>query len=320
MTDNRRKVVIVGAGKVGASLAYTVVLRNLASELVLVDTDRDRARGEALDISHGIAYLRQVTVRDGDFTDCTDADIVVIAAGIPRRPGQSRLDLAQNNIAVAQDIVRHIMQHATNPLIIVISNPVDILTYVIQRESGLPASRVIGSGTTLDTGRFRYLLSRHCNVDVRNVHADIIGEHGDGSVPVWSRVTIASKPFQEYCADCKKRCLNINREQIFEQTRASGAEIIRMKGATFYGVALAAARIIEAVMDDEHTVMTVSSVMSGSYGIMDVALSLPCVINAKGIDRYLNVHLSEDELRRLQESAGHLKAALDAVYSPAGEG
>ena len=314
---NKSKVVVVGAGKVGASVAYTIMMNNLTSEIVLVDVDRGRARGEALDISHGIAYFKQLTIRDGDFSDCADADVIVITAGIPRQPGQTRIDLARTNVGVTRDIVRRIMEYATNPLFVVISNPVDVLTYVVQKESGLPANRVIGSGTTLDTGRFRYLLSQHCKVDVRNVHAYIIGEHGDSEVPVWSRASIASKPFDEYCEDCPRRCLKINRQQIFEQTRDAGAEIIKLKGATFYGIALAATRVVGAIMGDENSVLTVSSVLDGNYGISDVALSLPCIVNRNGIDRYLNIRMSDEELQLLGESADKLKSVLDEVYDTA---
>ena len=314
---NKSKVVVVGAGKVGATVAYTIMMNNLTSEIVLVDVDRGKARGEALDISHGIAYFKQLTIRDGDFSDCADADVIVITAGIPRLPGQTRIDLARTNVAVTREIVRKVMEHAKNPLFVVISNPVDVLTYVVQKESGLPASRVIGSGTTLDTGRFRYLISQHCKVDVRNVHAYIIGEHGDSEVPVWSRASIASKPFDEYCEDCPRRCQKINRQQIYEQTRDAGAEIIKLKGATFYGVALAATRIVGAIMGDENSVLTLSTVLDGNYGISDVALSLPCIVNRQGIDRYLNIRMSDEELKLLGESAEKLKAVLTEVYEPA---
>ncbi|NLT98390.1 MAG: L-lactate dehydrogenase [Christensenellaceae bacterium] len=313
---NKSKVVVIGAGKVGATVAYTIMMNKLASEIVLLDVDRNKARGEALDISHGIAYFKQLTIRDGDYADCADADVIVLTAGIPRKPGQTRLDLARTNVAVTREIVSNVMKHADNPLFLVISNPVDVLTYVVQKESGLPASRVIGSGTTLDTGRFRYFLSQHCKVDVRDVHAYIIGEHGDNSVPVWSRASIASKPFDEYCEDCPRRCLKIYREHIFEQTRNAGTELIKFKGATFYGVALAVTRIIGAFMGDENSVFTVSSVLDGNYGISDVALSLPCILNRNGIDRYLDIRISDEERLQLQESANKLKAAIRDVYLP----
>ncbi len=309
----KSKVVVVGAGKVGSTVAYTIMMNNLTSEIVLVDVDRNRARGEALDMSHGIAYFKQVLIRDGDFDDCADADVIVISAGIGRQPGQTRIDLARTNVAVTRDIVARIMKYASNPLIVVISNPVDVLTYLVQKESGLRPGRVIGSGTTLDTGRFRYLLSQHCQVDVRNVHAYIIGEHGDSEVPVWSRASIASKPFDEYCEDCPKRCQNINRQVMFEQTRDGGAEIIKMKGSTFYGVAQAATRIVGAISGDENSVLTVSSVLTGQYGITDVALSLPSIVNHNGIDRYLDIRISDEETQQLLQSAEKLKAVIREV-------
>ncbi len=313
VATNKSKVVVIGAGKVGSTVAYTIMMNNLTSEIVLVDVDRGRARGEALDISHGIAYFKQLTIRDGDFEDCADADVIIISAGIGRQPGQTRLDLARTNVAVTRDILGRIMKYASDPLIIVISNPVDVLTYMVQKESGLPASRVIGSGTMLDTGRFRYLLSQHCKVDVRNVHGYIIGEHGDSEVPVWSRASIASKPFDEYCEDCPRRCQNINRRQIFEATRDAGAEIIKLKGATFYGVALAATRILGAIMGDENSVLTLSTTLNGNYGISDVALSLPCIVNRNGIDRYLDIRMSEEELRLFEASADKLKSVIKEV-------
>lgn len=314
-TCNKNKVVVIGAGLVGSTVAYTIIMNQIASEIVLIDVNRDKAYGEALDMNHGMAFFKQMTIRDGDYADCADADVIIITAGIGRKPGQTRLDLAKTNVAIARDITRNIMKHATNPLILVISNPVDVLTYIIQKESGLPRERVIGSGTTLDTGRFRYLLSKHCRVDVRNVHAYIIGEHGDSELPVWSRANIAGKPFDEYCEDCPKKCQNVNRDLIFETTKNSGAEIIAKKGATFYGIGMAAARITSAIMNDEQAVLTVSSSLSGEYGLNDVALSLPCVINRNGIDRVVNLYLTQKEMAHLQQSSSKLKEVIAEVYS-----
>lgn len=313
VASNKSKVVVIGAGKVGSTVAYTIMMNNLTSEIVLVDVDRGRARGEALDISHGIAYFKQLTIRDGDFEDCADADVIIISAGIGRQPGQTRIDLARTNVSITRDILSKIMKYASNPLIMLISNPVDVLTYMVQKESGLPATRVIGTGTMLDTGRFRYLLSQHCQVDIRNVHAYIVGEHGDSEVPVWSRASIASKPFDEYCEDCPRRCQKINRQQIFEETRDGGAEIIKAKGATFYGVALAATRLLGAIMGNENSVLTLTTALNGNYGISDVAVSLPCVVNRNGIDRYLDIRMSEDELDQLRLSAEKLKSVIKEV-------
>lgn len=307
------KIVVIGAGKVGSIVAYTLMMNNHLSEIVLIDIDKNRASGEALDISHGIAYLRQVIIRDGDYEDCADADMIIITAGIGRQPGQTRIDLARTNVGVVRSIMEGVMKHAVDPLLLVISNPVDVLTYMIQKETGLPVSRVFGSGTMLDIGRFLYLLSDHCKVDVRNVHAYIIGEHGDSGLPLWSHTSLASKPFDEFCETCNHPCGGVNRQKMFETTRDAGAEIIKKKGATFYGIALAASRIAAAVMGDENAVLTLSSVLSGQYGISDVALSLPCIVNRGGIDRYLNLHISEEEQRLLEVSAEKLKSVIKEV-------
>lgn len=310
---NSGKVVIIGAGLVGTSVAYTIMMNHIASEIVLIDVNKDKAFGEALDMNHGMAFFKQVNVHAGDYSDCRDASIIIITAGVGRKPGQTRNDLARTNVAIAKDITKNIMQYAVNPIILVISNPVDIITYCVQKESGLPAGRVIGSGTTLDTGRLRYLLSKHCGVDVRNVHAYIIGEHGDSEVPVWSRANIAGKPFAEFCEDCDKKCHAINRELIFKQTKDSGAEIIEKKGATYYGVSMAASRIVAAIMDNEDAVLTVSSSLSGEYGLKNVALSLPCVINTNGIDRVIALHPDDEEVMKLNASAEALKSVLSQL-------
>jgi L-lactate dehydrogenase len=313
MRTNNSKIVVVGAGKVGSTTAYTLMMSHLASEIVLIDVNKDRARGEALDISHGIAYLWQTTVREGDFEDCADADIIIITAGIGRQPGQTRLDLARTNVGVVRTIMEGVMKYAVNPLLFIISNPVDVLTYMVQKETGLPASRVIGSGTMLDTGRFRYLLSDHCKVDVRNVHAYIVGEHGDSELPLWSHASLASKPFEEFCETCGHPCGGVNRQKMFEATRDAGIEIIKKKGATFYGVSLAAARVVSAVMGDENAVLTLSSVLNGQYGLSDVAISLPCIVNSSGIDRFLDLHISDEEQKLLEASAEKLKIVFKEV-------
>lgn len=307
------KVVVIGAGKVGSTVAYTLMMSRLVSEIVLIDVDLDRARGEALDISHGIAFFQQIIVREGDYTDCADADMIIITAGIGRRPGQTRIDLARTNVAIIRKIMDGIMRYAVNPLLLVISNPVDILTYLIQKETGLPPSRIIGSGTMLDTGRFRYHLSKHCQVDVRNVHAYIIGEHGDNSVPIWSNVIIASKSFDAYCNDRDNNCNVTNKASIYETVRESGTEIIKSKGATFYGIALATSRIVESILGDENTVLPLSSSLYGAYGIYDVALSLPCVVNQRGIDRYLSLRISDEEKSQLDAAAEKLRNAINNV-------
>jgi len=316
LTDNLKgKVVVIGAGNVGATIAYTVVLNNVASEVVLIDVNREKAKGEALDMNHGIAYVKQIMIRDGDYSDCKDADVIIITAGLGRKPGQTRLDLARINVSIAKDIAKNIMKYAVNPILLVVSNPVDIITYVLTKETGLPPERVIGTGTTLDTSRFKYLISKHCNIDVRNVHASIIGEHGDSEVPVWSRANIAGKPFDDFLDNSSPEAAEAERNKIFEETKTAGAEIISLKGATFYAIAMGTVRILSAIIGNEQSVLTVSTVLNGEYGVNDIALSLPCVVNSSGIDRKVDIQISEEEQALLLASAEQLKSVLKEVYN-----
>jgi len=315
LTDNiKGKVVIIGAGNVGSTIAYTTVLNNVASEVVIIDVNKEKAKGEALDMNHGIAYVKQIMIRDGDYEDCKDADVIIITAGLGRKPGQTRLDLARINVSIAKDIAKNIMKYAVNPILLVVSNPVDIITYVLAKETGLPPERVIGTGTTLDTSRFKYLISKHCDIDVRNVHASIIGEHGDSEVPVWSRANIAGKPFADFL-NASPEVAEVERNKIFEDTKTAGAEIISLKGATFYAIAMGTVRILTAIIGNEQSVLTVSSVLDGEYGIKDIALSLPCVINSSGISRKIDMQISEEEETLLLASSEQLKSVLKEVYT-----
>ena len=306
------KIVMVGAGFVGSTIAYTAVVSGIASEIVFVDVNRDKAEGEAMDMSHGLAYVKQVDIRAGEYSDCKDADIVVITAGINRKPGQSRLDLAKINVKIVQDVIVNVTQYTSDAIILVVSNAVDILTYFAQKISGLPRYQVIGTGTTLDTARFKYLIGKNCEVNVRNVHAYIIGEHGDSEVPLWSTANIAGKPLEEFWADSGKDGA-VEKSKLIEDVRDAGAEIIKKKGATYYGIGLATTNILSAMLGNENSVLTVSSVLDGEYGIKDVALSLPSVVNVKGIDRIFNINISEDEQLMLNESATKLKETIRQV-------
>lgn len=307
------RVVVIGAGNVGATIAYTILMSDLTSEIVMIDVNEEKARGEVLDMNHGLAYFKQVSIRFGSYEDCAHADAIIITAGIGRKPGQTRLELAQINAGIIQDITKNIMKHAQNPLILVVSNPVDVLTYIVQQESGLPAGRVFGSGTTLDTARFKYLLSQECKIDVRNIHAYIVGEHGDSEVPLWSHANVAGKPIEEFCEDDTSPH-HLDKEKVFQATKGSGAEIIRLKGATFYGIGMSVARIIGCIVGNECAVLTVSTTLDGQYGIHDVALSLPCIIGSHGVERYMDIKMSPDELQRLRESAGKLRESIAQVY------
>lgn len=306
------KIVMVGAGFVGSTIAYTAVVSGIASEIVFVDVNRDKAEGEAMDMSHGLAYVKQVDIRAGEYSDCKDADIVVITAGINRKPGQSRLDLAKINVKIVQDVIVNVAKHTSDAIILVVSNPVDVLTYFAQKISGLPRYQVIGTGTTLDTARFKYLIGKNCEVNIRNVHAYIIGEHGDSEVPLWSTANIAGKPLEEFLADSGKGDA-VEKSKLMEDVRDAGAEIIKKKGATYYGIGLAATNILSAVLGNENSVLTVSSVLDGEYGIKDVALSLPSVVNIKGIGRIFNINISEDEQLMLNKSAAKLKEIIRQV-------
>ena len=306
--SKKNKVVVIGAGRVGESVVYTLALSRVASEIVMVDVAVDRAKGSALDVNHGLAFHKQVVVRQGDYSDCADAKVIIVSAGLARKPGQTRLDLAKSNVNIARSIAKSIMEYANDPIIVVISNPVDVLTYVIQKETGLPSSRVIGSGTILDTARLRYILSEECDVDVTDVNAYILGEHGDSQVPAWSCATIAGMPLLEYC-DKNGIEIRSKMQNIAEETTKAGGTVIWLKGATYLGIAMNTSRIVDAILEDEKAVLPISHVLSGEIlGIEDVAVSFPCVVNADGIKKVLDISYAADEEKAIIASAEKLKA------------
>ncbi len=313
MGKNRSKVAIIGAGFVGASAAFALSLNQLVSELVLIDVAKDKAAGEAMDINHGLSFLGQMKVYDGDYSDCADCDVIVITAGANRKLGETRIDLAKKNVAIAKEITSNIMKYYTRGVILVVANPVDVLTYKIQEWSGLPAGKVLGTGTVLDSSRFRYLLSEKLDVDVRNVHGYIIGEHGDSQLPLWSATHIAGKNISEYFADPKYSITEADKEEIMKDVKTAGAEIIKRKGATYYAIAVSINTILESLLKDQNTIRTVSSVINGNYGIEGVALSLPSIVNSNGVKSIVDLKLADDELEALRFSANQLKAVLDEV-------
>ncbi len=313
MVIKSNKITVVGAGQVGATTAYTLLLSGLASELVLIDLNKEKAYGEVLDLAHGIPLCPPADIISGDYADAKDSDIVIITAGANMRPGETRMDLLRKNVKVFESIVPQIVQHAPNALLLVVTNPVDVLTYVTQKVSGLPKNRVIGSGTVLDTSRLRYLLSRYSGVDARNVHTYVLGEHGDTELPVWSLTNIAGMGLDEYCAlhdKCEGKLSEIVREQFASQVRDVAYTIIESKGATFYAVALAVRRIVESILRNEQSILTISSLIEGPYGLKDVCLSLPTVVGAAGVHNILPVHLNEEELTQLYRSADSIKSAI----------
>lgn len=310
-TNKKDKIVVIGAGNVGEAVAYTLMVRDQANDIVLVDVNEDRAKGAALDIAHGTSFYKQIWVRQGGYEECADARLIIITAGVARKPGQTRLDLAKINVNIARDITRQIMEYADNPLILVVSNPADIITQAVTETSGLPASRVIGSGTSLDTARFRYLISARMHVSVEDVNAYIIGEHGDSQVPIWSSANIAGFPLDEFARQVNHK---IDKAQIAERTRNGGAEVIGLKGATFYGVAMAVSNLVEAIMRDDSAILPAAHVLDERFGDWaGVAVSLPCRLGWEGIEKTLVIPMNEEEKAAMDKSVEILKEFWEQV-------
>jgi L-lactate dehydrogenase len=309
-TNSPIKIAVIGAGNVGATYAYTLLMNGLATEIVLIDANTAKAEGEAMDLNHSIPLLTPTRIWAGTYADCANAQLTVITAGTGQKPGETRLDLLQRNISILRQIVTAVVENNPNGLILVATNPVDVLTYAAWKISGLPSQRVIGSGTILDTARFRYLLSQYFSVDARSVHAYIVGEHGDSEVPVWSLANIAGMQLDVYCANNCMECNVDERLAIFKQTRDAAYEIIKRKGATYYAVAAGLLRISEAIIRNQATVLSVSSHIQDYYGISDVCFSLPTVVSRAGIERVIRLDLNAEEVEGLQKSAGILKDQL----------
>jgi L-lactate dehydrogenase len=301
------KVAIVGAGSVGTTLAYTLQITGVATEIIVIDSNHELALGQVMDMNHGLPFVPPVQIRAGDYPDCRGADMIVITAGARQKPGETRLDLVDRNAQICKSIVDSIMPHVTEALLLVVTNPVDIMTYAVVKHSGLPTYQVIGSGTVLDSARFRYLLSQHCMIDTHNVHAYVIGEHGDSEVLLWSQVRMAGTSLELFCAHCALGCAPLDRTEITEAVKNSAYHIIEAKGSTNYGVALAITKIIEAIIRDEHSVLTVSMMLSGEYGVNGCCLSVPCVVDKKGVSRIVEAELDQTEESDLKQSAQILK-------------
>ena len=313
MQQEPRKIVVIGAGFVGTTYVYALLHTGLASEIVLIDVDQKRVEGEVMDLSHGLPFIPPVIIRAGDYSDCADAHLIVVTAGARQVAGQSRLDLVQRNTEIIRSVTGQIKKYETGGVLVMVTNPVDILTYVALRFLGWPRNRVIGSGTVLDTARFRYMLSRHCGIDTRNVHAYILGEHGDSEVAAWSLAHIAGVPMKDYCYLCGGCDSKEAHEQITREVRDSAYHIIDYKGSTYYAVGLSLVRITGAILRNEHSVLTVSSLLEGEYGINDVCLSVPCVIGESGVERIVAARLSSDEQAALENSAKTLGEVLKSI-------
>ena len=304
-TSHKNKVVVVGAGNVGEAIAYTLMVRKQANDIVLVDINENRAKGAALDIAHGTSFFKQVWVRQGGYEECADAKLIIITAGIARKPGQTRLDLAKTNVSIVRNITENIMKYADNPLILVVSNPADITTMAIQETSGLPANRVIGSGTSLDTARLRYILSSTLHVNIEDINAYILGEHGDSQVPIWSSANIGGFKLDEYASQVG---VTLNKDEIAARTKDGGAEVIGLKGATFYGIAMAVSNIVETIMKDDDSLLPVAHVLGEEFGDWaGVAVSMVCRIGWGGVEQTLRIAMSKEEEEKMDQSVKLLK-------------
>jgi L-lactate dehydrogenase len=310
-TNTVNKITIIGAGFVGSASAYTLMLSGLIPEIVLIDVNAEKAEGEVMDMNHGMPFVRPVKIYAGDYPDCKDSDIIVITAGANQKPGETRLDLVHKNTAIFKTIIDNIVHYNRNCILLVVTNPVDILTYVTYKLSGFSRNKVIGSGTVLDSARFRYTIGEHVGVDTRNIHGYIIGEHGDSEVPTWSLTNIAGIPLDDYFhAHNNKGETTLPKEDIYNSVRNAAYNIISKKGATYYAVALAVRRIVEAIVRNENSILTVSSYLDGQYGMHDICLSVPTLVNINGIYRTLDVPLSQEELSQLQLSGRTLKEVI----------
>ncbi|MBU3183059.1 L-lactate dehydrogenase [Clostridium psychrophilum] len=311
MSAKGNKISIIGAGFVGSTTAFALMTSGLTCEIVIVDINKDKAEGEAMDLSDGISFVRPIEVTAGEYADTKDSDIVIITAGVGQKPGQTRLDCISKNLAVFKTIVPKIVKFSPNSILLVVSNPVDILTYITYKISGFPSNRVIGSGTVLDTSRFKYLLSKHFEIDARNVHTYIMGEHGDSEIATWSLTSIAGMNVDEYCNICTRKCSGEMKFDIYEEVKNSASIIIKKKGATYYAIALAIKRIVEAILSNENSILTVSSLLKGEYGIKDIYMGVPSIVGRNGVKKILGVKLSEDENMKLFESSKVLKSVIE---------
>ena len=309
-TINFNKAVIVGCGFVGSASVFALMQSGLFTELVLIDSDSKRAEGEALDISHGIPFSKPMKIHAGDYDDVKNAGIVIVTAGANQQPGETRLDLVKKNINIFKTIIPEIKKRNFNGILLIVANPVDILTYAAVKLSALPENRVIGSGTVLDTARLKYAIGRHLNVDSRSVHAFIIGEHGDSEIAVWSSANVSGVPLNNFCEMRGHYDHKNATEKIATDVKNSAYEIISMKKATNYGIAMSVKRICEAIVRNERSILPVSTIMHGEYGISDVSLSMPAIVGKDGIETLVPISLSFDELSKLQESAHALKNIL----------
>ncbi len=310
---NNRKAAIIGCGFVGSASAFSLMQSGLFSELVLIDANREKAEGEALDIAHGIPFARQMKIYAGDYDDIMDSAVIIVTAGANQKPEETRLDLVHKNVNIFKSIIPEIAKRDYQGILLIVANPVDILTYTALKLSGMPENRVIGSGTVLDTARLKYRLGEHLSVDSRSVHAFIVGEHGDSEIAVFSSANVSGIPLNRFCEMRGHFEHEAATRRIAEEVKNSAYEIIAKKHATYYGIAMSVKRICEAIVRDEKSILPVSSMMHGEYGISDVALSMPAIVGKDGVETRVPISISEEEEAKLKESADTLKKVIEGL-------
>lgn len=310
MANNVNRVALIGTGFVGSSYAFALLNQGVTEELVLIDLNKEKSEGDAMDLNHGLAFAPSSTkIWYGSYDDCKTADLVVLCAGANQKPGETRLDLVAKNLKIFKAIVTDVMESGFDGIFIVATNPVDILSYAVWKYSGLPQSRVIGSGTILDTARFRYLIGEHFKVDTRNVHAYIIGEHGDTELPVWSHADIGGLPILDSITDEKEKL-----DEIFVNVRDAAYHIINRKGATYYGIAMGLVRLTKAILQNENSILTVSCYLTGEYGEDDVYIGVPAIVNRNGVHKVIELRLNEQEKKQFAHSASVLKETMNPFF------
>ena len=310
VTIDNRKVAIVGCGFVGSATAFCLMQSGLFSEMVLIDADHDRAEGEALDIAHGIPFIGHVDIYAGSYDDIVDAAIVIITAGANQKPDETRLDLVHKNVDIFKSIIPEIANRNYQGIVLVVSNPVDILTYVTCKLSNMPEDRVIGSGTVLDTARLKYKLGEHLDVDSKSVHAFIIGEHGDSEIAAWSSANVSGVPLNDFCELRGHFQHEESMERMAEEVKNCAYEIIAKKRATYYGIAMSVRRICEAIVRNERSILPISRMIHGEYGIEGMVLSMPAVLGEEGVQTRVSIALNEDEQKKLKQSADTLASVI----------
>lgn len=314
MKDDKRKIVLIGTGMVGMSYAYSMLNQNVCDELALIDVDKKRAMGEAMDLNHGLAFSgSHMKIYAGDYPDCKDADIVVICAGVAQKPGETRLELLKRNKEVFRSIISPVTQSGFSGIFLVATNPVDIMTKITYDLSGFPAGRVLGTGTALDTARLRYLLGSSLKVDPRNIHAYVIGEHGDSEFVPWSQAMLATKQITELIENGETTLDKEQLKEIEEEVRTAAYKIIEAKRATYYGIGMAMTRLTKAILGDENSVLTVSALLKGEYGLHGVFAGVPCIINQNGVQRILTLDLTDQELEQLHRSCEVLRSSYEGL-------